>query len=242
MSAAPPLDVDWLSGWIEPRHLSSASIEEHRRAFERNPAAVVVIPSFLRPARADALSTFLEQEATFEREYGLHSKRHPVPYEEWIAAGESERFYQMGVLSGVRPGFSVSPNLLTHLKFERVIRDERFLTLLELMTGFELARPRVTVHGMTTGDYLLSHTDEIDDRKLGFVFYLSRDWRESYGGVLKLYAKDGCCDFVPAFNSLALFDVTRQVEHEVTAISSDSGSAARLTISGWIGDRAAVVP
>jgi hypothetical protein len=242
MPGPPELDVDWLSGWIEPSHLSDASIAQHRRAFEQHPGAVLVIPSFLLPARADALSEFLQHEAIFAREYGLHSARHPVSREEWLAAVDGDRFYQMGVLSGVRPDFRLSPNLLAHLKFERVIRDPRFMTLLELMTGFELARPRVTVHGMTTGDYLLSHTDEIDDRKIGFVFYLSRTWHESYGGVLKLYTETGSCNFVPAFNSLALFDVTRQIEHEVTAISDAAGAAARLTISGWIGDRAIAVP
>ena len=234
------LDTAWLSGWIQPHHLQTAAIAAHRAAFAAHPAAVVVIPSFLRTECAAALSAFLANEAEFRREFGLHSQRHPVAEADWRAAPPGDRFYQMGVMSGVRPDFRLSPNLWTHLRFLRAIEDERFIAFMEHLTGFALARPRITVHAMAEDDFLLSHTDEIDDRRLGLVMYLSQGWRPDFGGVLKLYdGANSSWDFVPEYNSLALFDVTRQVEHEVTAIQPAAGLAARLTISGWIGSRAA---
>lgn len=40
-------------------------------------------------------------------------------------------------------------------------------------------------------DYLLCHDDELDSRRIAFIWYLSDDWKEDYGGTLDLFSATG---------------------------------------------------
>eukprot|EP00930_Biecheleria_cincta_P101136 TRINITY_DN92771_c0_g1_i1.p1 TRINITY_DN92771_c0_g1~~TRINITY_DN92771_c0_g1_i1.p1 ORF type:complete len:302 (-),score=41.79 TRINITY_DN92771_c0_g1_i1:55-960(-) len=67
-------------------------------------------------------------------------------------------------------------------------------------------------------------------RKFAVILYLTRDWKESYGGCL---VDHGCerraRTIVPQFNSAIIFKVPR--DHEVTKMVE--GSPSRYTVFGW---------
>lgn len=42
-------------------------------------------------------------------------------------------------------------------------------------------------------DVLLCHDDELEGRRVAFIFYLLPPWNPSDGGALDLYSTDGVC-------------------------------------------------
>jgi len=40
-------------------------------------------------------------------------------------------------------------------------------------------------------DFLLCHDDELDSRRIAFMLYLTKDWKETYGGGLDIYTATG---------------------------------------------------
>lgn len=67
-------------------------------------------------------------------------------------------------------------------------------------------------------------------RKFAVILYLTRDWKESYGGCLVDHGCEGHArTIVPQFNSAIIFEVPR--DHEVTKMVE--GSPSRYTVFGW---------
>ncbi|XP_028404609.1 prolyl 3-hydroxylase OGFOD1-like isoform X2 [Dendronephthya gigantea] len=86
-------------------------------------------------------------------------------------------------------------------------------------------------------DVLLCHDDELEGRRIAYIFYLVPPWTKNDGGSLDLYTTDelGQPDkivksLIPEWNSLVFFEVTPVSFHQVSEVISDK---TRLSISGW---------
>lgn len=85
-------------------------------------------------------------------------------------------------------------------------------------------------------DYLLPHDDQLDDRKIAYIFYLTTLDKQE-GGALVLYTdKDGHPDkivksYQPQRNALNLFTVTEHSWHEVQEVTAD---VHRVSVGGWL--------
>ena len=233
MPNSAPLDRSWLSAWIQPQHLTEDGIAGHRRGFSDHPVRLHVLHSFLVEERAWQLSAFLRREARFQTVFGLYSKPDGVREPAWTAADDRDRFYRMGVIAGVEDDCRLSDHVLTYLRFLQTLRDDRALALIGALTGRPVGAPWTTAHAMVSGDYLLVHNDQVKDRQIAFVLFLAPTWPDEAGGALRLQADAQTWQVTPAYNSLALFDVTAKTSHEVGLITPAAGDLARLTISGW---------
>jgi len=85
------------------------------------------------------------------------------------------------------------------------------------------------------GDYSLPHSDRVgvgtaECRQVAFVWHLTRDWRPEWGG--ELYWCPAGHYLTPSYNTLNLFNVSRNSMHFVTPVSPMS-RAKRLAINGW---------
>jgi Rps23 Pro-64 3,4-dihydroxylase Tpa1-like proline 4-hydroxylase len=85
------------------------------------------------------------------------------------------------------------------------------------------------------GDYSLPHSDRVgagtsECRQVAFVWHLTKEWRPDWGGEL-FWCPAGHY-LTPAFNTLNLFNVTRDSMHFVTPVSPYA-QAKRLAINGW---------
>jgi len=212
----PSLAIDsaWLSTWVQPQHLDADAVAAARSAFEAHPLRLGVITSFLLPGRARQLSDFLLRQATFR--------------------SDNDRLYRMGILEGVSDEHRLSADVVAHLRFMRALEDRRFIALVEALTGLALGAATISVHAMRRGDYLRVHDDDLDGRRVAFVLFLTPDWPEDAGGLLRFFGRDTETSSVrPAYNSLAYFDVTVGTSHEVGLITPAAGDLARVTISGW---------
>ena len=89
------------------------------------------------------------------------------------------------------------------------------------------------------GDTLLCHDDELEGRRIAFIFYLvPPDWQPGDGGSLDLFTTDSGGNpaevsrrLVPKFNSLAFFEVSPVSFHQVSEVLSPDKT--RLSLGGW---------
>jgi len=88
------------------------------------------------------------------------------------------------------------------------------------------------------GDTLLCHDDELEGRRVAFIYYLvHRDWGAGDGGTLDLFTTDQqgnpgqvALRLTPSHNSLAFFEVSPVSFHQVSEVTS---SRTRLSLGGW---------
>lgn len=88
-------------------------------------------------------------------------------------------------------------------------------------------------------DTLLCHDDELEERRVAFIYYLvPRDWSAADGGALDLFDSDDkpqplsvVKSIVPKRNSFLFFEVSSKSFHQVAEVLSED--KARLSISGW---------
>jgi len=88
------------------------------------------------------------------------------------------------------------------------------------------------------GDTLLCHDDELEGRRVAFIYYLvPKDWGPEDGGSLDLFTTDQqgnpgqvALRLTPSHNSLAFFEVSPVSFHQVGEVTS---SRTRLSLGGW---------
>lgn len=94
------------------------------------------------------------------------------------------------------------------------------------------------VHGTVypPGSFYKRHLDQFkrdDHRRLSVICYLNQDWKEEYGGQLRMYLPEGPLDIMPVAGRLVCFR-SDQIEHEVLPSTRE-----RMSITGWMLDRLA---
>lgn len=112
-----------------------------------------------------------------------------------------------------------------------------FKNIVEKSFNIKLTHTTMTASKYKKHDFLLCHDDQVEDRAIAFIFYLSHDWKPSDGGMLRFFrVEDGKPthsydkEIVPQFNTMAMFRVTDTSFHEVEEVYADK---ERLTINGW---------
>jgi len=88
-------------------------------------------------------------------------------------------------------------------------------------------------------DTLLCHDDELEERRIAFIYYLvPGDWGESDGGALDLFSADELGQpqkvvksILPKRNNFVFFEVSAKSFHQVAEVMSEEKT--RLSVSGW---------
>lgn len=130
------------------------------------------------------------------------------------------------------------------------------------------ASPKHTTHSLSqsvcvydAADTLLCHDDQLEGRRVAFIYYLvPPNWSEEDGGTLDLYSTDGSCirhtpsscgpyhhfpslpaasqqpdevvqSLLPKWNSFVFFEVSPVSFHRVAEVMS--ASQTRLSVAGW---------
>jgi len=220
-----------LESFIQPCHLTNGTAEEFRERFNSHPARLIVIKDFLRIEVADRLSRFLDQEAVFQPEYGLYSSKNSVDEKDFFAAGDPDRFFRLSKLTGTAPGFQMSPNAITYLRFRQAFQRPDFQRFFESISGLPLGcSDDFGAHKMSPGDFLRPHSDDNRNRQLALVIYLTPDWKQESGGMLHVVGDAAReTQILPEYNSIVAFDVLAAPQHYVTPINV----GVRLSIGGW---------
>jgi hypothetical protein len=229
------VDTVKLGKWIKPQHLTEENLARYRASFTGHPAQLVVVEDFLLDDVAERISRFLQGEALFEEEHGLYSIDGAVPQGDWESAEDDDRLFRLSRLQGISPEHMMSPNALTYLRLRQALQQPAFREFFEALTGLELgSSDDFGVHSMSVGDFLRPHSDDVRDRSIALVMYLSPGWSPSFGGALHMADETGGDTRVEAtYNSIVVFDVQAENSHLVAPIEGAAGETRRLTIGGW---------
>lgn len=186
------VDASKLGKWIQPQHLDEENLARYRDSFARHPAKLVVVENFLLEDVAERISRFLQGEALFRREHGLYSIEGAVPQEDWESAEDDDRLFRLSRLEGISPEHLMSPNAVTYLRLRQSLQQPEFREFFEALTGLELgSSDDFGVHSMSVGDFLRAHSDDLRNRSIAFVMYVSPGWSPSYGGNLQMVDQTG---------------------------------------------------
>jgi len=125
-------------------------------------------------------------------------------------------------------------------QFRVYLASKQFTTQLTLLTKIKLKPNIIDMSGTiyTDTNYLLPHDDQLQGRKIAYIYYLST-LQKNDGGALALYhSKNNQPTKItkriqPTFNTLLLFPVTNTSFHEVEEVITKT---QRIAISGWFHD------
>jgi prolyl 3-hydroxylase /prolyl 3,4-dihydroxylase len=135
----------------------------------------------------------------------------------------------------------ISSKISELAEFRKYLLSEEAINFMEELSGVKLDRKKISIHATLYTDthYLLCHDDQLDDRRLAIMIYLS-DLDEKNGGKLVLYDSKGKkptkvqVSITPKFNRFAIFKIGEKSFHEVTEVI---GNKPRLAIGWWYYDK-----
>jgi len=111
------------------------------------------------------------------------------------------------------------------------------LGFISKVIGEEVTSPKeVFANYYGKGDFLNAHHDGMKG-KIGFVLYLTKNWKPQYGGNLHFLTEDWLTIkevMVPGFNTLLMFklpDDGKGIPHFVPPVQTEIEK--RLAVSGW---------
>lgn len=173
----------------------------------------VVINNFLKEARAEELLNALRKEKFEHKESDLFSLNQTADF------------------SGVRTGILK--------EFYSFASSSEFADFMHELTGLKVRQGALDLAGSLykSGDYLLCHDDQVEDRNIAYILYLSKYFKEPDGGRFVLFdsirGKPGreVKKYVPEWNSMIIFEVSKVSFHAVEENMSDKN---RYAIGGWL--------
>lgn len=201
-----------LSEWINPSHLDSRLIL-NKRFSEGKPFPHIVIKDFLSEDKAEELFNALQKERFTHKESDLFSLKQTVDLDS--ARQEALK------------------------KFYLFAASESFAEFMQSVTGISVEAGALDLAGSLYqgGDYLLCHDDQVEDRKIAYILYLSKDFTSKDGGKFILFNHKNGKPFqeveshVPLWNHLMIFEVSNVSFH---AVEENCSKKDRYAIGGWL--------
>jgi len=120
--------------------------------------------------------------------------------------------------------------------FVKFLKGKEFTNYIEKLSESKLKIGKISIHATayTNTHYLLCHDDEVDDRVVALMIYLS-DLENKDGGKLRLFEKNNALvEIIPKFNRFVIFKISKKSLHDVEEIYTD---AIRLTLGWWYYDK-----
>lgn len=119
-------------------------------------------------------------------------------------------------------------------EFCNFLSSEEFKQYLKALTSITLQQKSIDIAGTlyTRTHYLLPHDDQLETRKIAFIYYLST-LKQKDGGALVLYNSKPSKiikRIYPKFNTFVMFKVSVISFHEVEEVLTNE---KRLALSGW---------
>ncbi|MFT4250390.1 MAG: 2OG-Fe(II) oxygenase family protein [Candidatus Woesearchaeota archaeon] len=194
--------------WMNPKHEAEALAKKYQEA---TPYPHLQLPEFLTQKRFKALVEALSQEEFIHKESDLFS----LAQTNNLQTSKNE----------------------TIQEFISFMNSKETRKWFKTLTGVATTPGEIEVFGALyqDTDYLLCHDDQLEERKLAWILYLTTLDTEQ-GGGLALYTDNNGPEkkvlaYQPEANSLALFTVSPQSWHEVEEVTD---KIYRVSIGGWL--------
>jgi len=113
----------------------------------------------------------------------------------------------------------------TYLSFIKPILDK--------LSGFDLSKHDLRAYKMGKGGHFRTHIDDYAGN-LGFIWYLSKNWKWDWGGLLCYIDDDQLNVNLPKWNQLIVFDHQKgKIPHFVTSVE-DFAKDQRIMLAGFV--------
>lgn len=205
-----------LAFWINNSYLSPNITTILQKKFRAaKPYPHLQLPNFLKKEVANKLLKELKKEKFDLKESDLFT------------------FFQTSDL--------VTTNNLFIKEFRSFLCSAEFILLMTRITNLQLKKNSIDLAGTlyTNTNHLLPHDDQLENRKIAFMFYLTSLKKED-GGALGLYTSKNNAPtkitrkYSTQFNTFFFFQVSPVSFHEVEEVLTDT---QRITLSGWFHDQ-----
>jgi Rps23 Pro-64 3,4-dihydroxylase Tpa1-like proline 4-hydroxylase len=202
------------SDWLSPQLLDRKVLKSLALEYAHNtPFSHLLIKNFLQETQAKKLQIALKKEPFEKKQSDLFS------------------------LSQTQDFATTQQKDLQELY--KLFQSKEFANIISQITGVKIKAGTIDMNGSLyeDTDFLLCHDDQLQGRKVAYIYYLSQDFKESDGGALTLLAdKEGhpsqvIKQYPPLYNSVILFTVSQKSWHEVLEVLSDK---KRYAIGGWL--------
>ncbi len=199
-----------LKQWINPKYLDEDKINELRKEFD---SAELYKHFFLSEEKALQLNEALSTEEFYVKDSDLFSLKQTNDLSE-------------------------SGNELLK-SFYLLVNSKEFSEFAMKITGISVKPGAINLAGSLyqSGDYLLCHDDQIEERKIAYILYLSEDFTEEEGAEFNLFENENgrptksVKNYPPKFNGLMMFEVSPISFHSVGENISEKD---RVAIGGWL--------
>ena len=171
---------------------------------------MTIVENALPPAAAEAL-----REQFIAATYELVDQVRPNHYEH-VFKTDSAYLPKPGeaYLARFRRARDVESSTLLKSFYTEHIRP-----ILQRLSGADAAQPDLRAYKMTEGDHQRVHIDEYAG-KVGFIYYMSKDWKWDWGGLLLTSNGDAMTASLPKFNQLIVLNHGQQrPPHCVTPVT-----------------------
>ncbi|MDO8642452.1 MAG: 2OG-Fe(II) oxygenase family protein [Candidatus Woesearchaeota archaeon] len=200
-----------ISEWITKYAEKNTIVALKKQFTSAKPYPHLVLSNFFNPKKSVEILKALVQEPMEEKEADLF------------------KFMQTKDLVGT--------NNKILKEFRAFLCSDEFVSFMEHLTGLKLKRGVIDMHGTLyqDTDFLLCHDDQLEGRKIAFLFYLS-NLKEKDGGSLNLFNSKNKMPttvvkkIIPQFNTFTFFEVSPVSFHEVEEVITD---VQRIAIGGW---------
>lgn len=215
MNITKILSSPLLKAWLHPLYLQEQKVENLRISFpSQKPFPFLECKSFLNPDKAVQVLKALSLEKFYPKEADLFQ----------FSQTEDLKATTNKVLAEFR-SFLCSPEFISYVSY---------------IVSIDLKPKAIDLAGTLyqDTDYLLCHDDQLEGRKVAFMYYLS-DVGKNEGGAVELFAsKNGLPTtaekiIIPTFNTFAFFLVSERSFHQVQEVVKD---VQRISLSGWFYD------
>jgi Rps23 Pro-64 3,4-dihydroxylase Tpa1-like proline 4-hydroxylase len=197
--------------------------DAHRRRFQDE--GMTIIEDALAGSVAEAARALFEtaeynridqqREHHYEHVFRTESAYLPKPGEVYIA-----RFWRSSALES-HPG--ITGLYADHIR-----------PLLEALSGVTSDKKDLRAYRMTEGDQFRVHIDDYAG-PVGFIYYLSKNWKWDWGGILMTAEGDEMIASLPKFNQLILLNHGRsRPPHLVTPVASFAREPRDMLV-GFVG-------
>lgn len=199
-----------LEEWVNPSILALTS---HRSFASARPFPHALLRDFLIDSQAERLLAALKEEEFVHKESDLFS------------------LSQTGDL--------VTSNHPTIRSFYLLVRSQEFAEFMQRLTGISVKPGVLDFAGSLyeSGDYLLCHDDQVEDRKIAYILYLSKHFEKKDGAEFVLFnnnkgvPSEVAVSYPPLWNSFLFFEVSPLSFHMV---GENCSSKKRYAIGGWL--------
>ena len=115
------------------------------------------------------------------------------------------------------------------------VQDQEFIDMANKIFNKQVTESRkVNITKYANGCFLNLHSDDVQSRKIAFLYYFNDNWRPDWGGTLNFVLDNGIECYNPEHGSLIMFDIENNLnKHYVTQVSPMLHKS-RYAIGGWL--------